>query len=293
METGEPMAAAPNTLGIIAGSGRLPLAVAEAAQHDGRAVFVLALEGMAVPEDVSLFPHGWASLGEIGKAIELLKRAGCSELTMAGKVPRPEFSKLKLDARGALALPRVIAAAMKGDDALHRTMMTIFEREGMRVIGPAEAARELLAPQGPLGRLEPSADHDADILHGIRVVMTLGALDVGQAAVVCQGLVLAVEAAEGTDAMLVRVASLPEALRGTADDRKGVLVKASKPNQERRMDLPAIGVRTVELAALAGLSGIAIEGGGALVVGRNAVAAAADRLGIFIYGFAQEDYPRE
>jgi UDP-2,3-diacylglucosamine hydrolase len=287
------MAAAPNTLGIIAGSGRLPLAVAEAAQHDGRPVFVLALEGMAAPEDVSPFPHGWASLGEIGKAIKLLKNAGCSELTMAGKVPRPEFTKLKLDARGALALPRVIAAAMRGDDALHRAMMTIFEREGMRVIGPAEAARELLAPYGAIGRFEPSEDQDADILHGIRVVLTLGALDVGQAAVVCQGLVLAVEAAEGTDAMLLRVASLPEAMRGTAEDRKGVLVKAAKPHQERRMDLPAIGIRTVEMAALAGLSGIAIEGGGALIVGRNSVAAAADRLGIFIYGFAPEDYPRE
>jgi len=285
--------AAPNTLGIIAGSGRLPLAVAEAAQHDGRSVFVLALEGMATQEDVSPFPHGWASLGEIGKAIKLLKGAGCSELTMAGKVPRPEFTKLKLDARGALALPRVIAAAMKGDDALHRAMMMIFEREGMRVIGPAEAVRGLLAPHGPIGRHEPSEDHDADILHGIRVALTLGALDVGQAAVVCQGLVLAVEAAEGTDAMLVRVAGLPEALRGTADNRKGVLVKAAKPHQERRIDLPAIGVHTVELAALAGLSGIAIEGGGALVVGRNAVAAAADRLGLFVYGFAQEDYPRE
>ena len=287
------MAEAPNTLGIIAGSGRLPLAVAEAARSDGRAVFVLALEGMTAPEDVSPYPHGWASLGEIGKAIKLLKGAGCSELTMVGKVPRPEFTKLKLDARGALALPRVIAAAMKGDDALHRAMMTIFEREGMRVIGPAEAARGLLAPHGALGSREPSEDHDADILHGIRVALALGALDVGQAAVVCQGLVLAVEAAEGTDAMLVRVASLPEALRGTADNRKGVLVKAAKPHQERRIDLPAIGVRTVELAADAGLSGIAVEGGGALIVGRKAVAATADRLGLFVYGFAQEDYPRE
>ena len=282
-----------NTLGIIAGSGKLPLAVAEAAQSDGRTVFVLALEGMTAPEDVSPYPHGWASLGEIGKAIRLLKGAGCSELTMAGKVPRPEFTKLKLDARGALALPRVIAAAMKGDDALHRAMMTIFEREGMRVIGPAEAARGLLAPQGAVGLHEPSEDHDADILHGIRVALALGALDVGQAAVVCQGLVLAVEAAEGTDAMLVRVASLPQALRGTADNRKGVLVKAAKPHQERRIDLPAIGVRTVELAADAGLSGIAVEGGGALIVGRKAVAATADRLGLFVYGFAQEDYPRE
>jgi DUF1009 family protein len=248
---------------------------------------------MANPNEVSPFPHGWASLGEIGKAIKLLKQAGCSELTMAGKVPRPEFTKLKLDARGALALPRVIAAAMKGDDALHRTMMLIFEKEGMRVIGPAEAARDLLAPLGAIGRLEPTQDEDADILQGIRVALGLGALDVGQAAVVCQGLVLAVEAAEGTDAMLSRVASLPEALRGTAENRRGVLVKAAKPHQERRMDLPAIGVHTVELAAEAGLSGIAVEGGGALIVNRAAVADTADRLGVFIYGFAPEDYPRE
>ena len=282
-----------NTLGIIAGSGKLPLAVAEAARNGGRNVFVLALEGMASPDEVSLFPHGWASLGEIGKAIKLLKQAGCSELTMAGKVPRPEFTKLKLDARGALALPRVIAAAMKGDDALHRTMMLIFEREGMRVIGPDEAARDLLAPFGPIGRLEPTQDEDADILQGIRVALGLGALDVGQAAVVCQGLVLAVEAAEGTDAMLGRVASLPEALRGTSENRRGVLVKAAKPHQERRMDLPAIGVRTVELASEAHLSGIAVEGGGALIVNRAAVADTADRLGVFVYGFAPEDYPRD
>jgi len=279
-----------NTLGIIAGSGNLPLAVARTAQSAGRKVFVLALEGMANPDEVSPFPHGWASLGEVGKAIKLLKEAGCSELTMAGKVPRPEFSKLKLDTRGALALPRVIAAAMKGDDALHRTIMLIFEKEGMRVIGPAEAARDLLAPEGALGVHQPGKDDDADIVHGIRVALALGALDVGQAAVVCQGFVLAVEAAEGTDAMLTRVPLLPEAVRGTPQARRGVLVKAAKPHQERRMDLPAIGVRTVELIAESGLRGVAIEAGGALIVERAAVVSAADRLGVFVYGFAPGDY---
>ena len=120
----------------------------------------------------------------------------------------------------------------------------------------------------------------------------LGALDIGQAAVVCRGLVLAVEAAEGTDAMLMRVASLPEALRGTPDHRKGILVKAVKPHQERRVDLPVIGVKTVELAAAAGISGIAVEGRSALIVNRAAVVEAADRLGLFVYGFAPEDRPR-
>lgn len=280
------------TLGIIAGGGELPLAIARAAEADGRTVFVLALSGMANPSDVAGFPHAFASLGELGKAIRVLKEAGCSEVTLAGKVARPEFSKLKLDPRGALALPRVMAAALKGDDALLRALVAIFEKEGMRVIGSADAACGLVAPLGPLGKFSPAPQHDADILHAIRVVVALGTLDIGQAAVVCEGLVLAVEAAEGTDAMLARVATLPGALRGTPKSPKGVLVKAAKPNQERRVDLPVIGVRTVELVSAAGLSGIAVEGGAALVMNRAQVTEAADRLGLFIFGFAPEDYPR-
>src|SRR5258706_13639953 len=186
-----------------------------------------------------------------------------------------------------------MAAALKGDDALLRALLAIFEKEGMRVIGSADAARDLLAPFGPLGRLAPSPDEDRDIHHAVRVVAALGALDIGQAAGVCQGLVLAVEAAEGKDSKLARVATLPTAVRGTAADRKGVLAKAAKPHQERRVDLPVIGVRTVELVAEAGLSGIAVEGGAALIMGRTRVAETADRHGIFVYGFAPEDYPRE
>jgi DUF1009 family protein len=287
------MAAPAGTLGIIAGGGELPIAIAQAAQDEGRAIFLVALDGMARPSDVDPFPHGFVSLGELGKAIKLLQDAGCDEVAFAGKVARPEFTKLKLDARGALALPRIMAAALKGDDALLRALLAIFEKEGMRVIGSAEAARDLLAPFGELGRLKPSPEDNGDIRHAIRVVATLGALDIGQAAVVCQGLVLAVEAAEGTDAMLARVATLPAAVRGAPGNRKGVMAKAAKPHQERRVDLPVIGVRTVELAAEAGLSGIAVEGGAALIMGRARVVEAADRYGIFVYGFAPEDYKRE
>jgi DUF1009 family protein len=286
------MEAPAGTLGIIAGGGELPIAIARAAQADGRAVFVLALAGMANPSDVAAFPHAFASLGELGKAIRLLKESGCTEVTLAGKVARPEFSKLKLDGRGALALPRVMAAALKGDDALLRALVAIFEKEGLRVIGSTDAACGLVSPLGVLGRFSPAPGQDADILHAIRVVAALGSLDIGQAAVVCEGLVLAVEAAEGTDAMLTRVAALPEALRGTSANRKGVLVKAAKPKQERRVDLPVIGVHTVELVAAAGLSGIAVEGGAALIVNRARVIETADRFGIFVYGFAPEEHPR-
>jgi hypothetical protein len=286
------MAVSGNTLGIIAGGGDLPIAIAKSAQQCGRPIFVLALEGMASTTAVSAFPHAFVSLGELGKAIRLLKEAGCSEITLAGKVSRPEFSRLKLDARGALALPRVMAAAAKGDDALMRSVLAIFEKEGMQVVGSADAALGLLAPKGALGKYVPAEDDDGDILHGIRVVATLGALDIGQGAVVCQGLVLAVEAAEGTDAMLTRVAGLPGALRGTPEHRRGVLVKATKPHQERRVDLPVVGVRTMELASAAGLRGVAIEGGAALIVDLPRVVEAADRSGIFLFGFSPEDYPR-
>src|ERR1700730_2016027 len=116
------------TLGIIAGGGELPIAIAQAVQDHGRAIFVVALDGMVRPSDVDPFPHGFVSLGALGKAIKLLQHAGCEEVTFAGKVARPEFTKLKLDARGALALPRIMAAALRGDDALLRALLAIFEK---------------------------------------------------------------------------------------------------------------------------------------------------------------------
>src|SRR5205085_7503566 len=178
--------------------------IARAAEADGRGVFVLALDGMAAASDVAGFEHAFVSLGELGKAIKLLKAAECSDVTLAGKVGRPEFSKLRVDVRGALALPKIVAAAARGDDALLRALVGIFESEGLRVIGSTDAASTLAAPAGPLGRFKPGSEHDADIRQAVKVVLTIGALDIGQAAVVCEGLVLAVEAAEGTDAMLQR-----------------------------------------------------------------------------------------
>ncbi len=279
------------TLGILAGGGELPAALAESVRAGGRGIYLVALEGLAAKDDVARFPHGWVSLGELGKALKLFKDASCSEITLAGRVARPQFSALKLDAAGALALPKVIAAAMKGDDALLRTMIGLFEKEGFRVIGTAQAAPDLLMTAGPLGRLSPGAREQDDIALGVKVVRALGKLDVGQAAAVCEGLVLVVEAAEGTDAMLARIADLPETVRGTPAKKRGVLIKAPKPNQERRLDLPVIGVRTLERAAEVGLAGVAIEAGSALVMDRRKVSEAADRLGLFVTGFEAGAYP--
>lgn len=272
-------------LGIIAGGGALPMAVAQAARDSGREVFLLGIAGMAEQADLNPFPHAMAGIGEVGKAMELLRDAGCAEITFVGRVPRPKFGDLKLDAKGALALPRVLNAARHGDDALMRSILEFFEKDGFHVIGTDEAAAGLLAPQGCLGEMKPDKQDLADISKAADIVQAMGIHDIGQAAVVCEGVALAVEAAEGTDAMLRRVAQMPENLRGTASSRRGVLVKAPKPHQERRVDLPVIGQTTLELVSEAGLKGIAVQAAGALILQRGALTKAADKAGIFLLGF--------
>jgi DUF1009 family protein len=271
-------------LGIIAGGGELPAAIAESAEEAGRAVFIVALRGSA-DERVTPFPHEWSGIGEVGRTMSLLRNHACSEIVLAGQVLRPQFSELKLDTKGMMLLPGVVAAARKGDDALLRRLAKSFEADGFRIVGVAEAAPGLLAPEGVFGRRAmPDACRD-DIAQALDVVRRLGELDVGQAAVVCEGLVLAVEAAEGTDAMLARVATLPRAIRGKPGRPRGVLVKALKPVQDGKTDLPVIGLKTVEGAKAAGLAGIAVEAGQTLVLGRRAVEEAADSAGQFLFGF--------
>lgn len=274
-----------SALGIIAGGGELPRAIAESAREAGRKVFVLALRGSS-DDWVSEFSHEWVALGETGKAFKALHSGHVGDVVLAGKVERPKFSEIKLDAKSVMLAPRVMAAALRGDDALLRSLVELFEREGFRVVGAVEAAPNLIAEVGVLGRLVPTTEQESDIALAFKVVRALGELDVGQAAVVCGGLTLAVEAAEGTDAMIARVANLPEHIRGTAAKRRGVLAKAPKPIQDRKTDLPVIGVQTIRNVAAVGIAGVAIEAGGALIVDKRAVGEEADKLGLFVVGVA-------
>lgn len=271
------------TLGIIAGGGDLPRAVAESARKDGRDVFVISLTGEA-NDWTAQFPREQVSLGEMGKTLRALSAQKCADVIFAGRVDRPRFADLRLDAKGALVAPRIAAAALKGDDALLRAVVDVFEKEGHRVLSIAEAAPSLVVREGSIGRHRPSAEALQDIKKGFEIVARLGELDIGQAAAVCDGLVLAVEAAEGTDAMLARIPALPERLRGVPAKRRGVLVKAPKPIQDRKTDLPVIGVHTIANAASAGLAGIALEAGGALIVDRDDVVRAADAADLFVIG---------
>lgn len=276
-------------VGVIAGGGDLPRQLLDRLAAAAQPAFVLAIAGSADPHLVRDHPGAEISIGEIGRQLEALKSAGCEEVTFVGIVRRPDFSTLRLDMKGAMLLPKVVAAARKGDDALLRVVLQVYEDAGFRVRGADEFASTLLAEAGPLGSLEPDEGHRADIRVAARAAAAIGELDIGQGAVSCDGLVLALEAQEGTDQMLQRCAALPSHIRGSPEARRGVLVKRPKPIQERRIDLPTIGQNTVRLAAEAGLAGIAVEAGCALVLDAPAVARLADKLGLFVYGFRAEE----
>ena len=274
-------------LGLIAGGGGLPVEIAQHCERSGRPLFVIRLKGFA-GEALTAFAGAEIGLAELGKCIKALKQARCEAVCLAGNVARPDFGGLMPDLRGLAALPRAVAAAAKGDDALLRFLIGEFEKEGFAVEGAHEVMDRLTLEAGALGRHRPSETQLADAHRALSVARAVGRLDVGQAAVLARGLVLAVEAQEGTDAMLARVAELPAHLRGTAGAGVGVLAKAAKPIQETRVDLPTIGPATVEGVVRAGLSGIVGEAGRLLVLERDLVVRRADELGVFILGVEPE-----
>ncbi len=265
-------------LGIIAGAGTFPGQVAAAAQAAGREVFIVGLEGFAEAAVIGAYPHAIVRMGAAGRIIELLRAHGCQDLVLIGRVRRPSIFEARPDAFGARLLARVGRVAFGGDDTLLAAVVKVLGEEGFNVVGAHEVMTEALAPAGLLTRAAPDAQAMGDIRRGVAVCQALGAADVGQGCVVQLGLVLAVEAIEGTDAMIARAGTLARAGLG------GVLVKLSKPGQERRADLPALGPVTVANAAAAGLRGIAFEAGGALLADRDAAVRAADAAGIFLIG---------
>jgi hypothetical protein len=265
-------------LGVLAGGGPLPGQMVAACRARGRPVFVVAFKGYTDPATVADgVAHIWTRLGAAGTAIKALRRAGCRELVMAGPVARPSLAELWPDATAARFLARVGTRSL-GDDGLLRAIMQLLEDEGFRMVGVHEVMTDVLAPAGCLGTHAPDAAAWRDIARGLEVGAALGGADVGQAVVVQQGLVLGVEAIEGTDALLARCGPLARPGNG------GVLVKIKKPGQDTRADLPTIGPRTVAGAATAGLRGIAVAAGATLLVDRDRTVADADAAGLFLQG---------
>lgn len=274
-------------LAVVAGGGRLPLEVARAVAATGRPVILFRIaEEADTPPDDGLESHTFG-YGEIGRFLATLERRGVRRIAFAGTIARrPDLSSLAADLGTLRRLPRILKAIVGGDDTVIRKVLALFEAEGYEVVGLADAAPALLAPQGPIGALAATAADRADIATGTRLLAATASFDVGQAVVVAAGRVLAVEAAEGTDAMLARCASLRAAGRARAKGPAGVLVKLPKDGQDRRTDLPVVGLRTVEAAIAAGLKGIAVAAGGTIVVERADAVAAADAAGLFLEGIA-------
>ncbi len=272
-----------NRIGILAGGGRLPLMIAESVVQRGGRVHIVGIEGEA-DGAIARFPHTWVKWGQIGRMTATLRDQGGRELVIAGGVRRPDLRKIRPDLGFFKSLPQLFGLLAGGDDSVLSRVVRFFEANGFTVHGAHEVAPDLLGQAGPLGSagLSPSGRSDATI--GFAVRAALGPLDAGQAVVVAGGRVLAIEGAEGTDAMLERVRQLRE---GEGAARVGVLGKGPKPGQELRVDMPAIGPRTVELGIAARLAGVAIEAGGVLVLDREQAVRAADAR-----GFAIEGLPR-
>ena len=276
-------------IGIIAGGGSLPVAVAEAARTSGYSPFIIGLTGNASTR-IERFPHAYAGIGQVGFTLRTLRGEGCQRVVLVGSLRRPNLFRLKLDTGFFRHLPQLLRLFKGGDDAVLRRVARFFEGQGFEVAGVHEVAPRLLAPPGVFSAVSPDAATLEDIRLGFRVARALGSFDIGQGAVVARQYVLAVEAAEGTDAMLRRCRDLNN---WGFKSRKGVLVKAPKPGQDLRLDMPVIGPRTIELASEAGLAGIAVAAGAVLLADQQELVEKADRFGLFLYGASSPEVMEE
>ncbi|MCP4935443.1 MAG: LpxI family protein [bacterium] len=267
-------------LGIISGGGGLPCDVARAAAADNRPVHLIGIEGEA-EQQISEFPHSWVKWGEIGRLFSILREENCVDVVIIGHVKRPDLSQVRMDLGALKLLPFIMKLKTGGDNSILSKIAGLFEDKGHRVCSVLDLVPSLAADLGEMSNSKPGAsDHD-DIGKGLEVVAAMGRFDVGQAVVVVNSHVIAVEGAEGTDQMLERCQSLRQWGR---KGRHGVLVKAPKPSQDRRIDLPTIGPKTVELALAANLAGIAIAAGETLIADKSAMMEAANKGKLFVRG---------
>lgn len=271
-------------VGVVAGGGAMPFAVADSLRARGITPVLFPLRGACDPARVEPFRHRWISVGQLGRAMRLFREEGCRDLIFIGTLVRPSLSEIRFDLKTLQLLGHVIRAFRGGDDHLLSGIGRMLEQGGFRMVGVKDVAPDLLMPEGSISRAWPSDNSNSDIARGRAVLTALGPFDVGQAVVVIDGHVVAVEDIEGTDALLARVARLREEGRIRAASGRGVLVKMPKSGQDLRFDLPTIGPRTIEGVAQAGLAGIAVLAGATIAAEPQAMIALADSRYLFITG---------
>jgi hypothetical protein len=281
----ETAAAANRPLAIICGGGDFPIVLAQAAADAGRAPFLIGLVGSADAR-IETFEHLWLHLGEVGKFLDALRARNIADVAAVGAIKRPGFADIRFDLGAVKRLPALTALFGGGDNRLLAGVAKLMEKEGLKLCAVHEVAPQLLAPEGALTRRAPSAEALSDARLAAAMIAALSPFDVGQAAVVARGRVLAIEAAEGTDAMLARIAELRASGRLSLKGRAGVLVKAPKRDQELRLDMPAVGLKTIAAAARAEIEGVVLAAGQVLLIDRQACARAAEEAALFLHGMA-------
>ncbi|MEQ1789997.1 MAG: UDP-2,3-diacylglucosamine diphosphatase LpxI [Rickettsiales bacterium] len=272
-----------STLGIIAGKGNLPAQIIRACQSINRPFFVINFEESFVPEAMKNIPHAVVRIGAVGEALKYLRGAGAREIVMAGAVKRPSLSSLRPDAAGASLLKKLGKAFFSGDDAILKAIIAFFEEENFTIVAVDSILTDILADEGVLGKISPDKQANNDIIIGMKTAKDIGALDIGQGVIVENGVVLGTESADGTDAMIVSCGKLRKGKKTS-----GVLVKAKKPKQEEKVDLPSIGVQTIENLYKAGFAGVAIEAHGSLLIDKFELIKKADEYGLFVVGAKYE-----
>ncbi len=278
------MSAPRHPIAIIAGAGVLPLEIAQAARRMGHGVFIVALRGSADSRLFTDFPSVELRIGQLGAMLDTLQTRQITRVAMVGALTRPALSDLRPDAGMLRRLPRIIQAYRGGDDHLLSRVIAIFEDCGLTVMDLREIAPDLVAPQTTLSRTAPRERAIGDARSGFRLLDTIAPFDVGQAVIAINGRIVAIEGAEGTDGLLDRVAAMRSSGRLRDARGKGVLVKAAKPGQDMRIDLPTIGPVTIAGCARAGLAGIAVRAGEVLLTDRQKMIEEADAAGLFLTG---------
>lgn len=284
---------ATDRVAVVAGSGRLPVNVADSLAEAGHKPFIVLIDGETDP-GTSLWSYAGERLAieQFASLVPLLKRHNITHCVLAGGISRrPVWRAIRPSVALLRVLPRALAALARGDDGLLRILVRTIEDSGIKVVGAHQVVPELLAVAGSMSALAPEKGDWADLRAGQEAARTIGALDIGQAAVAIGGRAIALEGIEGTDLLLERVRDLRNNGR-IAGRKRGVLVKCAKPNQELRADLPTIGPATVDAAHAAGLAGIGIEAGRSLVLDYGEVVERADRLGLFVIGLSDEGNER-
>ncbi len=264
-------------LAIIAGNGSIPFYLIEECNKIGREYCLIIIEGHGKELSEKYEPDYIVSLSKMGRAVKYVKNIGIKHILMVGGVKRPSLKNIIPDLWTAKFLT-TISSKVSGDNSVLSKLTKALEREGFIIVAPEEVLPNLICPKGTLGKVKPNQQNNEDISTGYRIAKIIGANDIGQSIIIENGLVIAVEAAEGTDRMIKRSLNLKK------EKKAGVLIKVIKPMQDKRIDRPVIGIDTIKAVKKAGLDGIALESNEILILNYSDVILYADEEGLFVEG---------